>query len=55
MMVSILVMIRKLQMSKRIKGLAWLIFILALSLVSLVSANEDTESPVVGSGFYRGI
>ena len=34
------------QVLNRIEGLAWLIFILALSVASLVSANEDTENPV---------
>ena len=46
MIVSILVMTWKVQMLKHIEGLAWLIFILALSVASLASANEDTENPV---------
>ena len=46
MMVSILIMIWRLQKLKRIEGLAWLIFILALSVASLATANEDTENPV---------
>jgi len=33
-------------MSKRIEGLVWLVFILALSLASPVSANEHKKSPV---------
>ena len=45
-MVSILVMIWKLHMLKRIEGLAWLISIFALSVASLATANEDTERPL---------
>ena len=33
-------------MLKRIEGVTWLIFILALSVTPLASADEDTESPV---------
>ena len=46
MMVFILVMTWKVQMLKRIECLTRLIFVLVLSVASLASANEDTESPV---------